>query len=111
MRTMLNRRVLFREVNERIREVNGATARPERLDLFCECGFDCLQHLHLPAWVYEETRLEDDRFLVKPGHDRPHEERLVAEGPGYRIVALRSEPEPARTLFGGGPAELPQPAS
>src|SRR5687767_11569755 len=61
MRTILNRRVLFREVNERIREVNGAAgSRSERLDIFCECGFDCLQHLHLPAWVYEETRLEHD---------------------------------------------------
>jgi hypothetical protein len=58
----------------------------------------------VPASVYDEARLEDDRFLVKPGHDRPHEERVVAEGHDYRIVAVRAIPQPARMLFGAAPA-------
>jgi hypothetical protein len=85
---VVDKRALAREVNERIHAVNASFGFvPTTLDLLCECERgDCLERLEVTSSVYEEIRRELERFVVAPGHEGT--ERVVAEGPEYRIVAL-----------------------
>ncbi len=85
------RRSLLREVNERIREVNGGFAllggTPDWVEVFCECGrTGCLERVRVPSGLYEEIRTLEGHFLVAPGHE--HEERIVADDRLYRVVVL-----------------------
>src|SRR6185437_1318518 len=71
---------LFREVNERIREITAGQAVP--LDEFvifqCECGrLDCQEQAHLSLAEYEAVRAEPNRFIVLQGHELPEVERVV----------------------------------
>ena len=89
------KRPLFREVNERIREVNSSFA-PDTAHgeiLLCECGrADCAERLEVPLEVYEVVRSEGHRYLVAPGHEEPDADQVVAGAPGYLVVAMRPEP-------------------
>ena len=77
--------VLFREVNERLREVlDGSTAMPEFL---CECSnTDCTETVPLDLPAYESIRASSTHFLVASGHELPQIERVVAESDGHCIV-------------------------
>ena len=64
---------LFREVNERIAELDESAQSwsiEGTIHVFCECGAEggCGERLTVPARVYETVRQQDDRFLVRPGH-------------------------------------------
>ena len=90
---------LFREVNERIEQLGqGAQAwSPDgRVEFFCECGEEggCGQRVQVPLEVYERVRAQDDRFVVKPGHERPELERAVAWTDEYVIVDKIAAAEP-----------------
>jgi hypothetical protein len=82
------RRWVFREVNERILEVDerfGAGA--ERCDVFCECGAEgCVTRIEVPARLYDDVRKAGRSFVVAVGHERLGDERVVAEDAGYRVV-------------------------
>ena len=91
---MSTRRPLFREVNERIREVNASFGpdSPEDEILLCECGRDsCAERLEVPADVYDVVRSEGQSFLVAPGHEEPAEEQIVAGAPTYLVVVLQPQ--------------------
>ena len=88
------RRPLFREVNDRIREVNASfgPGSPPHEILLCECGRDaCAERLEVPTDVYEVVRREAHRFVVAPGHEEPGGEEIVAGAPSYLVVALRPQ--------------------
>lgn len=90
---------LFREVNERIEQLGqGAQAwSPDgAVEFFCECGEEggCGQRVRLPLVVYERVRAQDDRFVVKPGHETPELERAVARTDDYVIVDKIPAAEP-----------------
>ena len=69
------KRALFREVNERIRDVSREFGDPPSYHLLCECtNLDCLRRLVVPVDAYEHVRLADDRFLVVPGHEQSADE-------------------------------------
>ena len=91
---MSQRRPLFREVNERIRQVKfsfGPESRSEEI-LLCECSrSDCDARLEVPAEVYDAVRSEAHRYLVAPGHEEPEAEEVVAGAPSYLVVAMRPE--------------------
>lgn len=75
----------FRAVNERLESIS------ERLDLapefVCECSdLRCAERLIVPLEEYERVRAHGDRFLVRPGHERPDVELVVDEGPGWVVV-------------------------
>ena len=82
---------LFREVNERIAEL-GESAQswsPDgSVDFLCECGTEggCGERVHMPLDVYERVRAQDDRFVVRPGHETPEIERAVDWTDEYVIV-------------------------
>jgi hypothetical protein len=82
---------LFREVNERIAEL-GASAQawsPEGgIAFMCECGVEggCGERVLVPVAVYEQVRAQDDRFIVRPGHETPELEHAVEWTDEYVIV-------------------------
>ena len=79
--------VMFREVNERIRDV---AARVGALDsgpeFLCECADeDCTERIRLSPDEYESLRAEPRRFVVLRGHETDVE-RVVADRGRYLIV-------------------------
>jgi hypothetical protein len=89
---------LLREVNERIHDVGeGLQVLPDNgeLDFRCECGRrECDVLVHLLASDYERVRADNDRFVVVPGHEDDHIERVVERSEGYLVVDKRPEAEP-----------------
>jgi len=66
---------LYREVNDHIRSVSSG---PD-LELVCECTDGaCVEAIPISASRYDEIRRFPTRFLVKPGHELPVSERVVA---------------------------------
>jgi hypothetical protein len=87
---------LFREVNERIKEVNEPVALGDRSDYLCECGNrDCTEPVALTLVEYEQLRSEPTHFAVVSGHIAPDVEHVVAENDRYVIVE-KSSPAAAR---------------
>ena len=82
---------LVREVNERIAALAGSSAiwnDDDTIELMCECGTDggCDAWLRMPAAAYEKVRAQDDRFVVRPGHETPELEVAVDWTDDYVIV-------------------------
>jgi hypothetical protein len=87
---------LFREVNERIKDVNEGMAVEEPADFLCECGSDtCTAPIALTAAEYENVRKDPTHFAVVPGHVVPDVEHIVAESDRYAVVE-KSSPAAAR---------------
>ncbi len=82
-------RMLVREVNERIREINlDFDLATGTYELLCECERgDCLGRIEVPVAVYEEARSDGQLFLLTPGHEQPAHEHVVRDGTGW--VSIR----------------------
>jgi hypothetical protein len=90
---------LFREVNERIAQLGEraeAWSPDGRIEFLCECGEEggCGQRVRVPLEVYERARSQDDRFVVRPGHETPEIERAVEWGENYVVVDKVPAAEP-----------------
>jgi hypothetical protein len=90
---------LFREVNERIAQLgkNAQAWSPDgTVQFLCECGDDggCGQRVRVPIAVYDRVRSQDDRFVVRPGHETPEIERAVEWSNDYVIVDKIPDAEP-----------------
>jgi hypothetical protein len=80
---------LFRDINERIRELalRPGFANGYGLDVVCECSDEsCTSMIHVAVDDYERVRAYGDRFLIYPRHEIPQIERIVDRGRGYEIV-------------------------
>lgn len=79
---------LFRDVNERVRELEEGFGAPGGLLSFvCECGnAACTQRIVLTKPEYESVRAHGDRFAVAPGHDIPAVERVVGGTDRFLVV-------------------------
>jgi hypothetical protein len=90
--------VLFRELNERIENVNEfLDAEATDASFICECGrADCMERVRMERAEYERVRSEPAQFLVVAGHIEPDVEYVVEERDGWWIIRKRP----------GGPAEL-----
>lgn len=88
---------LFREVNERIKQVNASLASTaEATDYLCECGDEsCTLPVSLTMIEYEAVRSEPTHFAVVPGHVVPDIERVLTSNTRYAVVA-KTVPEAAR---------------
>src|SRR5919204_3679446 len=73
--------VLFREVNERVREVVAPLlTEGEEGEFLCECGDDaCLETIRLDLDEYDAVRVSPDRFVMVPGHEDGIGEETVLE--------------------------------
>jgi hypothetical protein len=90
---------LFREVNERIAQLGEraqAWSPDGTIDFLCECGErgGCGQRVRVPRDVYERARSQDDRFIVRPGHETPELERAVEWTADYVVVDKVPAAEP-----------------
>ena len=85
LRPLVRNRLLFREVNERVRD---ALARHEGpLEFLCECGDDgCIDTVLLDVPAYERVRAHSNLFLVASGHENLEVNRVVDQGLGYLLV-------------------------
>jgi hypothetical protein len=78
---------LFREVNERIAQVNEDFEVESQAEFLCECGQQiCLATVELTRAQYEAVRDESSRFIVVPGHEEAGVERVVQREPGFLVV-------------------------
>jgi hypothetical protein len=79
---------LFRQVNERVKDVSEAFALdPSPIEFMCECGReDCTEPVALRASEYERVRSDPRHFFVLPSHVIPEVEVVVWAGEGYVIV-------------------------
>lgn len=90
--------VIFREVNERVRESEETfdSGRGEA-EFVCECGdAGCVDRIRMTLEEYEELRSNPTHFAIRPGHDIPDVETIVSREGRYDVV--RKLP--------GGPEEL-----
>ena len=81
--------VLFREINERIREIGDVQRVPadEAWDFLCECADDgCTEPVPLTVAEYEAIRETGTRFPVKPGHEDLTFETVVERRNRYLVV-------------------------
>jgi hypothetical protein len=81
---LVRNQMLFREVNERVRE---AVAHRGYTEFVCECSNeDCGDTLGLDIGEYERVRSKPNLFLVASGHERLEVDRVVDQGNGYLLV-------------------------
>jgi hypothetical protein len=85
---------LFREANERIKEISDSFAAldPSPVQFVCECGqTGCTEPIMLTLAEYEFVRASPTRFALVPGHELPERERVVRRGDGYIAVEKLGE--------------------
>jgi hypothetical protein len=80
---------LWREVNDRIEEVDeGLRVLPDDLlELHCECGnADCDARISITPDEYHEVRSDRDTFAVAVGHEDDVIEHVVKRTDRYLVV-------------------------
>lgn len=85
---MARSQALFREINERIKDVGGAFyddfPAPEFL---CECArTECHDTIELTLAEYEAVRAYPTRFAVAPGHELPRGESVIETTARFSVV-------------------------
>jgi hypothetical protein len=87
---------LFREVNERIKQVNEGMSDPDgETDFLCECGDpECTRPVSLTLEEYEAVRADATHFAIVPGHTDPEVEFVVSTTERFAVVE-KSDPEAA----------------
>lgn len=79
---------LFRSVNEQVRGLSDAWAvRDDTIRIVCECGTaSCVEQIELHQAEYERIRSDGALFAVRPGHEAPDVEQVVARNDRYWTV-------------------------
>src|SRR3954447_7918435 len=82
--------VMFRAINERIRELAGRfdQTAAEPLAFVCECADEtCVERVVLTMQQYDAVRAIPIRFVVVPGHEAtPLVERVIYRSDAFVIV-------------------------
>ena len=88
---------LYRQVNERIEELNEAFARlTDQFLVVCECGdLGCMDQISVSREAYERVRANPDRFILKRGHEKPDVE-AAGEDRGDHVVVEKHAGVPRR---------------
>ena len=85
---------LFRDVNERIREISDSFTggADETYDFLCECSdAACTQRVVLTRAEYEDVRSDATRFVVAKGHVLPEIEAVVERAKDHVVVEKEGE--------------------
>ena len=79
---------LYRQVNEPIEDLNEVFGSGTGdFAIVCECGnLACVEQLSVPRELYERTRANPSRFIVKPEHEENGVETIVEAGQEYSVV-------------------------
>ena len=92
---------LFREVNERIREIS---AYDHDAEFLCECGDEsCTRPITMTLAEYEQLRSEPTHFAVVPGHVADDVEHVVSRHDESYWVVEKTSGEPAALAAGLDP--------
>ena len=77
----------FAKANEQIRASAEQYDFDEAVPFLCECSeVTCTEPIRLSLRNYRAARDGGEAFILLPGHDDPHVERVVARGDGYVLV-------------------------
>jgi hypothetical protein len=86
---------LFREVNERIEDLQEHLGQGRSFEIVCECGdAECMERFAITNDAYAALRSDVHRFAVVPGHELPDLERTVERHESYSVVE-KADPEAA----------------
>jgi hypothetical protein len=79
---------VFRNVNEQISGVTTKLVAPvDTMRIVCECGArSCTEQFEIAPEDYERIRRDAELFVLKPGHDLPETETVVAKNDVYWTV-------------------------
>ena len=85
---------LFRDVNERVREIAAVHGDDDHVyEFYCECSnADCTFQLKATLTEYECVRAHGDRFLIAPSHSLPEIERVIDRRERWWVVEKLGEP-------------------
>lgn len=87
---------LFREVNERIEDLQRDLGQRPRFEIVCECGDPgCVERFTIDADDYSAVRQDVHHFAVVPGHEEPDVERVVDRREAYLVVE-KTDPDAAK---------------
>ena len=82
---------LFREVNERLLELNDGF-QDGSMVFVCECSMvDCTTTLAMSRADYELVRAHPTFFTIAAGHEIPEIEKVIDERNGFTIVQKVTE--------------------
>lgn len=89
---------LYRQVNERIEELNESLGSFSGVfEIMCECGdLGCTEMVSVPHDLYEHVRKSSARFITKPGHEIVDVEHVVERHEAF--VVVEKDPGPARRV-------------
>jgi hypothetical protein len=93
-RRVAENEAIFRAVNEQLSGLAASVAtqetRDNEVEIVCECGAQsCTDRITIPQADYRRTREDSTLFLLRPGHDDPEAETVVARATTYWIVRKR----------------------
>jgi hypothetical protein len=82
---LVKSQILFREVNERVRETVDTS--DGTLEVLCECSHvDCIETLLLDLAEYDRIRSHPNLFVVATGHELLEIDRVVDQGDRHLLV-------------------------
>lgn len=96
---------LFRQVNERLEDVNDAFGpMAGDFEIVCECGdLDCADRIVILRDAYEQLRADPLLFAIVDGHVAAGVEEVIEQRQGYSVV--RKHPgSPAAFAAASNPA-------
>ena len=106
-RRIAENEILFREVNERVQELDARFTSPSTFEIVCECGEDtCFERIEIERGEYEAVRAAGVLFAVVPGHEAEDVERVVEQQDSYKVV--EKLPEGARLAEATDPRSQPE---
>ena len=79
---------IFRSVNEQVSTLNATlSTAADSMRIVCECGArSCTVQFQISREEYAKVRADSTLFLVRPGHDLPEAETVVAKAEEYWTV-------------------------
>jgi hypothetical protein len=85
LQRLARNQALFREVNERIKEIGSQLAGD--FEFICECSNpDCTVTMVVPMGEYETIRSNPASFVIAPGHQVDDIERVTREEATFAVV-------------------------
>ncbi len=75
-------------MNEKVEDLNEAFGTlTGNFTIVCECGDStCMERITLTTAEYEALRADPTQFAVRPGHDGPNVETVVARHAEYHVI-------------------------
>lgn len=85
---MVKNEALFRQVNERLKEIGESFSLvAEHAEFVCECpDATCTARISMSLDEYERIRAKPAHFFMVPGHQRPEIEDVVEEHDHYVVT-------------------------